>query len=449
MTGRVLESARHGYRLARAIGRQFPGEAAIAPAVTVDALDPGFLEGEAAYNGLGVAADGTVFFSVGTKALDAGARVFAARTDAHHVRLVTDLDRALRPAAPAAVPHGKMHVDFAEIGGRMFGATHVGHYALVDGVERPSTPAGWAPYPGGVFFELTGGGAVPCGSAPAGEGVIAMTADAVRVRLHALTWPGGRLLTADVASGSVYDHGPVFGPAETGSRAAGTWHRVCRSLGVDERTGRVYWSDREGSIHCLEERGIRTLGTRLPSHDMWRKVAWHASREIFYVLTEGGRLCTFDPVREECRDIGRLAPADAGRRATLAFAVDAERGAVHHLATGRGAWRGVRQPPLLSTVWHCVHDLTSATTAVRGVLRLPDGRFVTEAQSLAVVGDTLCGTMWVEVPPTDRSPRAHALRQRRRDTEEYRVRGYAEEILFVRLPGVAPPGGSDRSAARC
>ena len=179
---------------------------------------------------------------------------------------------------------------------------------------------------------------------------------------------------------------------------------------------------------------------------MWRKVAWHPDGQIFYALTEGGRLCTFDRLRDECRDIGLLAPEDAGRRATLAFAVDAARGEVHHLAMARGTWRGTRRPPLLSTVWHCVHDLRTHTTAVRGVLRLRDGRFVTEAQSLAIVGDVLCGTMWVEVPTTDRSPRAEAIRQRRRGTEEYRVRGYAEEILFVRFPRGSGPRGPVASA---
>jgi len=96
-------------------------------------------------------------------------------------------------------------------------------------------------------------------------------------------------------------------------------------------------------------------------------------------------------------------------------------------------------------LWEWDGRVPSAEVPAR-VLRLRDGRFVTEAQSLAIVGDVLCGTMWVEVPTTDRSPRAEAIRQRRRGTEEYRVRGYAEEILFVRFPRGSGPRGPVASA---
>jgi len=38
------------------------------------------------------------------------------------------------------------------------------------------------------------------------------------------------------------------------------------------------------------------------------------------------------------------------------------------------------------------------------------------------------------VPGADRSPYAQAIRARRRDHVEYRIRGYAEEIALIRIP---------------
>ena len=78
-------------------------------------------------------------------------------------------------------------------------------------------------------------------------------------------------------------------------------------------------------------------------------------------------------------------------------------------------------------------DLVTNTTRTSGPLRLADGRWITQSQSLLLHGDRAYSLCWVEVPNRDRSPRANAIRRLRRDTPEYRTRGYAEEMMLIRF----------------
>lgn len=420
---RALLPARHALARRR---RAFVNEQEIPAAVTVRWWEHGFLGGDVAYNGIGAAPDGSVVFAVGSRSPDSGGRLFALDPATDTVRELADLDAALAAGGPAAIPHGKVHVDLAPIGHELVGATHVGFYDPRSRQERLGQTRGRAPFPGGVFFAVAGERVRLVARGPAGQGIITMAADPARGRLHGLTWPGGHLVEASLAGGAVSDHGPVLGAGETGSRRRGSWTRICRSMGVDPGSGAVFWSDAAGTVMRHLDGAIERVGA-LPEPEMWRKVAWDPDGECFYgVQWSSATLFRLD-AHGACERLGSLrAPgARPGTPATLAFAL-APGGVVHALATGPGLLR--RGGQLATTTWHLTHDVASGRTEADGPLRLPDGRWVTEAQSLLLAGETAYSVLLAEVPARAADPRSRALRGARRGSAELRSRGYAEEV---------------------
>lgn len=420
-------------RRARARGLFRPAEELGEPLVA-EAFDLAFPQGEASYNGIGQAPDGTILFAIGTKGLEAGARLFAFDPESSSVRVMADLDPALTPPGRRAIPQGKVHVDLVAAGGMTVGATHIGYYDPRSAVERPGTAPGYAPYPGGWFFAVEDDRVVPLAQAPAGEGIITMSVDVERRVAFALTWPRGLFLTYDLDAGTLRNYGAVMGAGETGSKNDGTWWRICRSLAVEPTSGAVFWSDERGRIGRFDGSSIEMVGST-PRGELWRKVVWHPSQRVFYgVLWRSSTLFRFDPATLSCEELGMLGVPPSP--ATLAFALDPDGRTLHALAAGPGVLRD-GQIQLAGSVTHLTYDvgrdLGNGTQRASGPLRLPDGRWVTQSQSLLLAGAYAYSLCWVEVPPGDRSPRAREIRALRRRTREYRGRGYAEEMMLVRF----------------
>lgn len=423
------------YRLARARASQpFVAESAVDAPVAVDDYRCDFPEGEAAFNGLGAGRDGRVYLAIGTKSTTAG-RIFVFDPRTGRVDLLADLETAFPAAGGRAIPQGKIHVDFIPAGDRVYAATHVGYYDAAAATERPGRAPGFAPYSGGWFFAIAGDRVLPYAQAPAGEGVIAMCVDAGRNHAFGLTWPGGLLLSLDLASGSLRNHGPVFGAGEAGSIENGSWHRVCRCLVTHPATGHVFWSDDAGAIWRLDGERVEAVA-RLPVADHWRKVCWDEDRNVFVGWTwRDALLFTFDPATLVCRTLTKMS-AGADRAATLAFALDPDRRRIHALVRGPGLLRQGRIQ-LAEAARYATYDLATGATTMRGLLQTRDGRVVTQAQSLLVIGGDAYAVAWIELSPADRTPYAQAVRAMRRDDRVCRARGYTEEIALVRFPAAA------------
>jgi hypothetical protein len=392
--------------------------------VSTELIDLGYLAADAAWNGLGRGTDGTLYCAAGTHSLDDAARLFALTPGSTHVELVADLGAAL-PSAVGAIAQGKVHVDMPALADGVIGATHVGYY---------STPPPGRSYPGGWFFTATADRVRPLVRAPDGEGIIAMAVDRARSVAFALSWPRGLLLELDLQESRLRSHGPVHDAGEAGSREAGTWRWICRSLGIDERTGAVYWSDDAGRITRKGDHRIEPVAS-LPRSEMWRKVAWHPAEEVFYgAMWTGGDLFRFDPQTAEVDQIGALRLPGASPRVltSLGFVLDAEANRIHALAAGPGVLRrGEVQLP--SSVLYVSHDLSSGETLVHGPLRSQDGRWITRAESLLLAGENAYTVCWAEVTRRHRSARAREVRRLRSRSHLYRFYGYAEEVVLARF----------------
>jgi len=396
--------------------------------------------GDCSYNSLIAASDGSIYFAIGSHRRDVAARLMRFDPARDTVERIDDL---AEHTDPPAIAHGKVHVPFTEVNGRIYMATHVGFYQREGGVERPASWPGMRAYPGGrlLAYDLAGRRFHDIARAPEGEGVLALQVDRDRRRLHALTWPGGILIGVDADTGALDNYGPVFGRGECGEPSRGDWEPIGRDLALDPRDGRVYWSRHRGEIGVLDPDGsCRTLPLRLRVGGQpaaWRRIAWHPREQVFVgVSVPGSRLFRFDPRALGIKEGGALAPQR--RRApfarppvpTLAFDLDVERDEVRCLVLGPGlsGENGRRTRHTLELV---TADLTSGVVSHHGALRLDDGRYPTFAQSLVSHAGRLYAPAWIELPAGDPTPRLRELRDLHGEWADAQIHGEPEEIGLI------------------
>jgi hypothetical protein len=395
--------------------------------------------GECSYNAVLAASDGAIYFSIGSHRPDVAARILRFDPARHHVESLCDVaEQRDRPA----IAHGKIHVPFAEMDGRIYMATHVGHYRRERGIERPASWPGLEPYPGGrlLSFALSTGRLHDIARAPDGEGVLALALDCDRRRLHAVTWPGGLLVSAHADTGAIDNHGPVFGRGELGGPGRGRWEPVGRDLALDPRDGRVYWSRSNGEIGVLDPDGARrTLPLRLRMDGRpaaWRRIVWHPREQVFVGLTvPGGVVFRFDPKGPRVEALAALTPHRPHRWParppvpTLAFELDAARDEVCALVLGPGLSAAGRRTR--HTLEFVTANLRDGRVSHHGVVRLDDGRHPTFAQGLASSGGRFYAPAWIELPAGDPSPRIQALRAIHAGRADAQIHGEVEEVGLI------------------
>ena len=209
---------------------------------------------------------------------------------------------------------GKSHVNFVEHDGKLYFATHVGYYTLIDGMEKIGVPpAGYKPYPGGHFlaYDMTTGKFHNLAKAPRGEGILTMNMDTRRGRLYGITWPSGRFIRYDLAANDLKDLGPISKQGENGKGE--NYRTLCRALAVDPQDGSVYSTTGDGdilryiydsdSIEIVKGEDMRKdyfglYDATSPGHMAynWRQIVWcKAEKAAYGVHGNSGYLFRFDP----------------------------------------------------------------------------------------------------------------------------------------------------------
>jgi hypothetical protein len=417
---------------------QSPESVVAAGAIVAGHLVPSEFElADSAFNAISAAQDGSIHYGLSSHRPDLDARLLRLERGERRASVVATMEEL-----GGGVAHGKIHVPLAEWDGGLYFATHVGAYRRDGRIERPTTPAGFAPYPGGrvVRFDLPQGPLHQIARAPDGEGVIAMAVDQARGTAWAVTWPGGKLLNVDLRSGTLVNHGPVFGDGESGRGR--TWEKIGRDLAVDPRTGCVYWSRTNGEIGWMDLDGTRGVaespleveGTPIS----WRRISWHPDRQQFVGITTNGTIFVLDACGGGTSAFAK-APADKSvppfskllrpPPATLAFHLDPGRDEVHYLALGPGlSPRRTRHTVEAVTV-----SLEGGRTRRHGVLRLDDGRYATFAQGLVLDGDEWFALAWIELPATSADPRIAQLREWHHPHVQTQIHRLPEEVGLVRF----------------
>ena len=285
----------------------------------------GFAQGHDTYNGMGTASDGKIYYVLSSEAFDIGARMFCYDPGADKIEPLGDITEASGEKDTRTIVQGKSHVNFVEREGKLYFATHVGYYSIIDGMEKIGIPPqGWKPYPGGHFlaYDLRTKKFEDLGKAPRGEGILSMTMDTKRGRLYGITWPSGHFLRYDLAAKELKDLGAISREGENGKGEA--YRTLCRSLVVDPGDGSVYYTVGDGDIFRCRYNGdvlevvagdnmkkdyFGLYDPTSPGHMAynWRQTVWYAPEKAVYgVHGNSGYLFRFDPRIPQVEIVTRL-----------------------------------------------------------------------------------------------------------------------------------------------
>jgi hypothetical protein len=293
--------------------------------LTAQIIDSGFADGHDTYNGISPASDGRIYYVLSSEKPDVGARMFSYDPAGKTVKSLGDLTEAAGEKGMNAISQGKSHVAFYESQGKLYFASHIGYYSIIDGMEKPGIPPpGMKPYPGGHFleYEMATGRFRSLAVAPRNEGIITFTMDAQRQRLYGLSWPTGHLLRFDMASRDLKDIGAVSEQGEDGKGS--TFRTICRSMTVEPETGAVYFSTSDGVIHRYRPDTDQVevvagdnlkkdyFGLYDPSSAghmgyNWRQTFWYGPGKVIYgVHGNSGYLFRFFPATEQVEMLDRI-----------------------------------------------------------------------------------------------------------------------------------------------
>jgi hypothetical protein len=223
------------------------------------------------------------------------------------------------------VSQGKSHVNFIESNVKLYFATHLGYYSIIDGIEKAGIPVnGYKAYRGGhiLAFDMKTKTFEDLGIVHDNEGIITMNMDTRRGLIYGLTWPTGYLFRYDVTKKELKNTGPFTGKGELG--IGPDFRVICRSIVIDPEDGTVYLTNAEGQIKYLKVGkdvvetvqgddlnkdyfGTYDVSTAGSMAYNWRQAFWYApTKKIYGIHGNSGYLFCFDPAISSVDVLERL-----------------------------------------------------------------------------------------------------------------------------------------------
>lgn len=378
------------------------------------------------YNAISPASDGKIYYVLSSESIDQGGQVFCYDPETDKTKFLADLTEICGEKGIRAIPQGKSHVDFFEYRGKLYFATHIGVYEMIDGMERlPENPSnGYKLYPGGhiLSYDLATGAFEDHALAPEGEGILTMTMDPERGHIYGITWPRGNFIHYEVEKGSLSNYGLISANGEAG--IPGDDYRVlCRSIFIDPKSGSVYYSTSEGDIFSFSPfsrkiEKVRGADLRIDyfgQYDVaspgsmgynWRKIFWHPIEEVAYgVHGNSGYLFRFDPAKERISLVERITSEPSRRSGMfdqfsygyLGFTLGPDQETVYYLTGGpiymngqringeakiaKGGARGLENLHVVT------YHIPSGTYRDHGPVFYADGTRPTYVNSIAIGAD--------------------------------------------------------------
>jgi hypothetical protein len=293
--------------------------------ITATVYNSGFEHAHDTYNGLSSASDGKIYYVLCSQLMDLAGQMYSFDPKTGEIEHLGDLTEICGEKDMKVVAQGKSHVNFVESEGKLYFATHLGYYSIIDGMEKTGVPVGdYKAYRGGhiLSYDMKTKTFEDLGIGPNNEGIITMNMDTVRGLIYGLSWPTGYLFRYDVARKEMTDLGPFTGPGEDGMGE--DFRVVCRSIVVNPDDGSVYLTNAEGQIKRLRL-GADSVET-VEGEDMkkdyfgtydiftsgsmaynWRQVFWYPPHKSVYgVHGNSGYLFRFDPAKPRIDVLERL-----------------------------------------------------------------------------------------------------------------------------------------------
>ena len=282
--------------------------------ITATVYNSGFEHAHDTYNGISTASDGKVYYVLCSQLMDIAGQMYSFDPKSGSIDHLGDLTEICGEKDMKVVAQGKSHVNFVEMNGKLYFATHLGYYSIIDGMEKTGVPSGdYKAYRGGhlLSYDMKTKTFEDLGIGPNKEGIITMNMDPVRGLIYGLSWPTGIFFRYDVASKKLDDLGPITGKGEDGMGE--NFRVVCRSLAINPDDGAVYMTTAEGDIKYLKPGGtvVETIeGENMKkeyfgTYDIftsgsmaynWRQVFWYGpEKKVYGVHGNSGYLFRFDP----------------------------------------------------------------------------------------------------------------------------------------------------------
>jgi hypothetical protein len=285
----------------------------------------GFADAHDTYNGISSASDGKIYYVLCSQLMEVAGQMYSFDPKSGQIEHLGDLTEICGEKDLKVVAQGKSHVNFVEMKGKLYFATHLGYYSIINGMEKTGVPTGdYKPYRGGhlLSYDMKTKKFEDLAIGPNKEGIITMNMDTVRGLIYGLSWPTGILFRYDVSTKKMDDLGSVAGKGEDG--AGKDFRVVCRSIAVNHEDGSVYLTNAEGQIMRLKL-GANQVET-IEGEDMvkdyfgtyeiftsgsmaynWRQVFWYApEKKIYGVHGNSGYLFRFDPTVPRIEVLERL-----------------------------------------------------------------------------------------------------------------------------------------------
>ena len=384
----------------------------------------GFEHSHDTYNGLSSASDGRIYYVLCSELMDIAGQMCCFDPKTGKTEHLADLTEICGEKGMKVVAQGKSHVNFVESNGKLYFATHLGYYSIINGMEKPGIPVnGYKPYRGGhiLSYDLKTKVFEDLGIEPNGEGIITMNMDPGRGLIYGLSWPTGYLFRYDVAKKEMKDLGLVTGQGENG---VGRDFRVlCRSMVINPEDGTVWLSTAEGTIKRLKlgENAVSAIEGEDMRKDYfgtyeistsgsmaynWRQVFWYGPGKMIYgVHGNSGYLFRFDPSGPRLDVLERLTSVpsklsgmgDQFSYGYLGFKLGPDGRTIYYLtgapvyvegqrvrgaeSTAKGEAKGIEDLHLIT------YDIVSGKYLDHGAVFYPDGQRPLYVNSIAIGDD--------------------------------------------------------------
>jgi len=386
----------------------------------------GFAGAHDTYNAISSASDGKIYYVLSADPIDEAGKVYVFDPETDQTKFLADLNEICGEKGLKMVSQGKSHVEFYEKNGKLYFATHMGYYEIIDGMERApvNLPDGYKPYPGGhiLSYDLSTGEFEDLAIAPYGEGIITMIMDKDRGQIYGITWPTGYFISYDIGKNQLKNLGKISANGEAG--IPGKDYRVlCRSMFIDTETDLVHFSNAEGdvftynpdkeSINKVEGVSLKLdyFGEYDPTRPgsmsyNWRSIFWYPPENVAYgVHGNSGYLFRFDPRIPKVELVERITSEPSKRSGMfdqfsygyLGFELGPDRQTIYYLtggpiysdgrridgnlAEGLGGVRGLENLHLIT------YNIPNKEYIDHGAIFYQDGERPTWVNSIAVGSD--------------------------------------------------------------